>query len=351
MEILLPFSQQESHPYLEEIQRCSRNNFIFCKIEDCVNFSSRIINIHWPEAFFDWLEPTEKQLHDLKLWFEEIRKSKHIVYTKHDLFRNKGNTGNFKKLFAIVEENTDTFIHLGEYSKDVYMKRFPMVKHHTIFHPLITCTFQNIDKKAARKLLNIDSESIVFIVPGNIRMDKEKEMILKAFKKVRERNKVLICINMRNELKFDFPGRVRLKKIVDVQKIIKSRFQSSHQPPKFLFNYYPISEKELNIKMLASDIVLIPRINILNSGIAFLAASFRKITVGPETGNLTEFLKEQNLPIFNPHSTSSVSKALEKGIEIFRSGNFKWKNMEKYDPEFVAAEYDRIFSEIIHYEA
>lgn len=320
-------------------------------MENCKEVDSKIINIHWPEALYNWNEPSRSQLNKLEEWFKEIKKTKLIVYTKHDRERTKGSTPNFNRLFQIVEKNTDVFIHLGNRSKTFYKKKYSLALHKLIYHPVFKISFEEIGKDEARRKLGIDSKATVIIAPGNIRHNSERKLILNAFKRLKLKNKVLICTNMRNELKIDFPGRVRLQKFFDIQQYVKKKFESGHQPPKYLFNYSPMSQKELKLRVAAADIVIIPRVDILNSGIVFLAASFQKVAVGPATGNITEVLKEQNLPIFNPYSISSVRKALSEGIDLLKKGNFHWRNMDKYQPEFVANEYDRIFSEIIKNEA
>lgn len=347
MNILLPFYKKEYYPYLEELINYSDNNFLFRKMEACEKGDSEIINIHWPEALYNWKQPTSSQLDQLELWFRKIRGSKKIIYTKHDRERTKGTTPNFDRLFEIVEKNTDAFIHLGEYSKALYEKKYSSAIHKIIPHPLLQSDFNKIEKADARKRLGIDHEAIVIIAPGNIRHSRERKIVLGSFKKLKFKNKVLISTNMRNEMKFDFPGRVRLQKIFDIQQFVKNKFKAAHQPPEYIFDYSPVSQDEIILRISAADVVLIPRVDILNSGIVFLAASFQKVAVGPRCGNITEVLKEQNLPIFDPYSISSVTNALSKGIEIFKNDDFQWRNLSKYNPQSVAQKYDQVYAEII----
>lgn len=344
MKIFLP--SQNPHAYLQEVQRYSVNSYHFRELKS-FDPSLKIVNIHWPEELFNWYEPSVEELEKLERIIEEWKTAAKIVYTKHDVLRTKGNTPLFNRLYKIIEKNTDVFIHLGEFSRDFYQDKYPYAKHEIIYHPLYKNSFKKYEKEEARKKLGIDKKAIVVIAPGNIRHSVERQIVLKAFRKLNIKNKILICTNMRNELGFNFPGRVRLQKVFDVQKFVKERFITNHQPPDYIFNYSPMSAKEISLRMSAADVVLVPRIELLNSGIVFLGASYDKVVVGPRTGNITEQLEEQNLPVFNPYSISSVTEALSEGVELYLNGNFHWKNMEKYQPEFVAKEYDRIFSEIL----
>lgn len=336
----MPFLNK--YPYLDEIQKCS--SFVF-HYDHYHNYSKKysFVNIHWPEAIFNWIEPTEDDLYDLEKTLEVWRKSASIVYTKHDFKRTKGTTPNFSKLFKIIEENTDVFIHLGEYSKRFYEKKYPHAKHEIVHHPIFENSFETYPRTEARKLLGIDPKALVVIAPGKIRFFKERKMILESFKALKNNNKVLISTNMRSELKFDFPGRIRLRKYFDVQRIFIKKFKDKYQPPKYIFSYNPLSSRELSIQMSAADLVLVPRLDLLNSGIVFLGLTFGKVTVGPNIGNIGEQLKELDYPVFNPNSISSVTKAMEKGIKLNLSGEYMDKTLEKYLPINVAREYDRIF--------
>ncbi len=342
MKIFSPFKKAEYHPYLNEIKKYSQNDFEY-KDKKFFNPAYKIVNIHWPEAIFNWQEPTQNDLEDLEKTLKIWRNSATIIYTKHDIDRTKGTTPNFTKLFKIIEENTDVFIHLGEYSKKIYTEKYPGSHHEIIVHPLLENSFRLSHTNEARSILGINKEAIVIIAPGNIRNFKERDMVLQSFKAINSTNKVLICTNMRNELRLDFPGRVRIKKYLDVQKFIIDRFRAKHLPPQYFFTYNALSNEALSLRMSAADIVLVPRIDILNSGIVFLGLTFGKVTVGPAIGNIEEQLKELNYPVFNPNSISSVTEALEKGIRLHKSGEHTGSTLTKYQSINVAKEYDRIF--------
>lgn len=346
MKVFLPF-QQELNPYLEEIIRYSENEYSYGAFQE-YNRSYEIVNIHWPEALFDWLEPTEDDLKELEKHILEWKKHSVLVYTKHDFQRNKGTTRNLTKLFRLVEELTDVFIHLGKFSHEYYSEKYPKLKHEIVYHPLYNHSFQTLDKYQARKDLKIDKNALVVIVPGTIRGYRERDLILNSFKSLKKPNKVLICTNQHSEIRFDFPGRIKLKRIIDIKKKLVTRFRAKYQPPEYIITYDKISDEELELKMSASDVVLIPRINNLNSGLVFLGLTFSKIIVGPECGNIEEQLKEIGFPTFEPGSLSSVKKALEKGVEMDKSGYIVSDEiLKKYRSPIVASEMDKVFKKAL----
>lgn len=347
MKIFLPF-KKDINPYLEKIQQFSQHDYIYANFRDYSEIYD-IVNIHWPEAIFGWHEPTATQLDELRGALSNWKKYSQLVYTLHDDRRHKGMTRNFKSLFQLIENAADVFIHLGEYSKKKFEQKYPEAIHKIINHPLYEDAYPVYEKRIAREKLQIDQDATVIIVPGNIRNDKEKNIVLEGFKSIRCENKGLIATGMRAELKFDFPGRVRLKRIVDIKEEKVNRFKKKHQPPQYHFNYKRISSQQLGLKMSAADIVLIPRINNLNSGLVFLGLTFNKVLVGPGIGNIEDHLVKFNFPVFDPTSMSSVKKKIQEAIDLFRSGySLKQEDLNSFKTEKVVQELDKFMLQILN---
>lgn len=342
VKIFLPF-KKEINPYLDEIINHSLHTYVYDSYKN-YNTSYAIVNIHWPEAIFEWKEPTQRELKQLKQNILEWKRNSVLIYTKHDFQRNKGTTKNFTQLFELIEDQADVFIHLGSYSRKLYQKRHPNCQHEIIYHPIFKNSYELYSMIKARKLLGIDQQATVIIAPGNIRSLKERSMVLKSFNALNIKNKVLISTNMRTELQFDFPGRVWMKKYFDVRNFFISKFKKKHQPPQYIFNYNLMSAEDLCLMLSAADIVLVPRVNLLNSGIVFLGITLQKVVVGPAIGNIEEQLKELNFPVFDPKSISSVVNALYKGIKLNLTNDYMKKPLSKYSPINATKEYDRVFS-------
>jgi hypothetical protein len=345
MKIFLPF-KKELNPYVDEIINYSIHTYVY---DNYLNYDSSydFVHIHWPEAIFEWKEPTSAELDVLERCINEWKRNSVIIYTKHDYQRNKGTTINFTRLFELIEINIDVFIHLGKFSQNFYQQKYPSARHEIIYHPLYNNYFSIFEKEVARKKLQIAEEAFVIIVPGTIRNYAERDLLLNAFESIDINNKVLICINMRAELRYDFPGRTKLKRIVDIKKILIDRFNQNHKLPEFLFTYGTQSNKELEIKMSAADLVFIPRIQTLNSGMVFLGLTFNKIVVGPSIGNIDEQLMELRLPVFNPKHKLSVSNALKKGVQLsFDHKSYPANLMKKYLPKSVAQQMDDLINDL-----
>lgn len=342
MKIFLPF-KKDLNPYLEEIIKYSKHDFEYGNFKECPS-NCPVINIHWPEAIFNWQEPTVKQLSELESVLSIWKSHASIVYTKHDESRHKGMTPNFTRLFNLIENNTDVFIHLGDFSKTLYKSKYPKAKHTILVHPLYESSFHQFSKKEAREKLNINQDAVVIIVPGSIRNLRERNLVLKAFKRLKQKNKVLIATSMRSEIRFDFRGRIKLKGFFNVRDYVVNKFKSSYSPPEYLFTYKKLDAQDLALKVSSADIVLIPRVKILNSGILFLGLTFNKLVVGPDSGNITEFLKSFKFPIFDPKSARSATRALKDAIALLETNyEIPLKDTSQFQPSQVAKNMDALF--------
>lgn len=345
MKIFLPF-KKELNPFLEEIIDNSLHKYIYDSYKN-YDPSYDIVNVHWPEALFNWEEPSTEELVDLEKLIRDWKKESLLIYTKHDFQRNKGTTPNFTRLFQVIENNADVFIHLGEFSRSFYVSKYPGARHEIIHHPLYLKNFEVSEKEAARRKLNISKEAFVIIAPGNIRNYAERDLLIKTFKSIKCKSKVLISTNVHSEIRYDFPGRIKLKRIIDVKNNFVKRFRDKYRPPKYIFTYSTISKEELELKMSAADLVFIPRIDILNSGNVFLGLTFNKIVVGPAVGNIEEQLKELDLPVFDPKRRRSVIVAIEKGINLSKKHNgYIAGKLEKYLPDSITKKTDALLSDL-----
>ena len=343
MKIFFPFKIESSN-YFDEIIKHSTHEFVFGNYKS-YSIDYNVVNIHWPESIFDWVEPTTEQLLEFGNLIYDWKKHSKIIFTVHNLKPHSKQTSNYIALYQLIEKNSDVFIHLGEYSKNMFLKTYPNAKHVVLRHPLFKHSNKIYNKDDARKILGINKQSLAIIAPGRIRSIAEKKLVLKIFGMVKRKNKVLLSTNMRKETKFiEFPGRYKLKRFVDLNLIYQKFFLKKYNAPEYIFNYGFMDIDDFSLMMSAADIVVVPRIEILNSGIVFLGLTYNKIVVGPNQGNITEHLKLFNYPIFDPKSSKSINQAINQAITLFEKNEFVNDDlvMEQFYPENVAINYDKI---------
>lgn len=349
MKIFIP-GEKDPNPYLDEISRYSTHQFIY---DDFRNFKKEysVISIHWPEAIFSWRQPTNTDLEELENELKIWKKHSKIIYTRHDSKSHLGANSFTEKLFSLIIENADAIVHLGEYSNKDFQRKYPQKVNVTIPHPLYENSFKQVPLNVARKKLGISEKALVIIAPGKIRNKDEKQILLKTFKSLPFKNKVLISNNMLPfKLNLEFKGRVKLKRYFDINKFILARKIKKYQPPKYIFNYQFTDPDELSLMIAASNIVFIPRIDLLNSGNVFLGLTYRKIIVGPAIGNIKEHLLEHKLPTFDPNSIKSIYKSLIEGVNLLNKKDFIIKEnlLKQYEPKKVAERWDTFLTNMVN---
>jgi len=70
----------------------------------------------------------------------------------------------------------------------------------------------------------------------------------------------------------------------------------------------------------AADVVLLPRIDDINSGNLPMGFLFGNTVVGPDVGNMGAWLRETDNPVFTPGDQDSLRHAMEKALAASRSG-------------------------------
>ena len=347
MKIFIP-GEKDPNPYLDEISRYSCHQYIF---DDFRNYKKDypIVSIHWPEAIFSWRQPTQSDLDELERIIKIWKKHSKIVYTRHDSKSHLGTNNFTEKLFSLVIENADAIIHLGKYSWNYFQEKYPTKINVIIPHPLYKNSFNRIPSNVARKILGISEKALVVIAPGKIRSKEERKIVLASFKSLPFKKKVLISNNMLPfKFRLEFRGRVKLKRFFNVNSFLEGFMVKRYQPPEYIFNYKFTNTQELSLMMSASNIVFIPRLDLLNSGNVLLGLTYRKIIVGPAIGNIEEQLLEQKLPTFDPYSLNSIKKALLEGVKLLNRKDFsiKEQKLKKYDPKKIAEQWDSFLRDI-----
>lgn len=347
MNVFLPF-KRDANIVLDEIEHHFNGNFIYDSYSNFNKHKVDIINIHWPESIFGFSIPTDKQLDDLEKNFMEWKKTKKIVYTRHDAEPHVHTNKNNKLLYELVIKYADAIIHLGKYSLTEFKKKYPnyLNKKMTIIsHPAYTLFENNSTKNEARNILKIPLHKKVILVFGSVRTNEEAGLIFNAFNQVKNNNKFLLISN------FNVYKPLPKNLIQRVKKYINSKLEHLNHFLKrnTLINYGFVSNNKVQVYLNAADVIFVARKKILNSGNVFLGYSFKKIVVGPDIGNVSEYLKVVNNPFFNPLNVQSVSNALDKGLNYSKEkgdSNYQFVH-DNYHPSKIASLYYDFFTELI----
>lgn len=328
MKILIVFrdNQETDNLFVPILWRALKNQGlnIECSLNDFWEKDDfyDIIHFQWPEEVLGWncQDVLKAELLQKRINFFRKNGSK-FIYTRHNTCPHFSNNLALIKAYEIIEKESDLIIHMGQYSENEFNKKYPNKKNKIILHHIYENTYnESMTREEARKKLNIPIDKFVITAFGKFRNNEEVSLIYQAYKNLKLNNKFLVAPRL-----FPFSNHPEQSNII---KRIAS-YLGYHIAIPILNKYYHmlsggnddiVPNDELSTYMIASDIVFIQRVHILNSGNIPLAFLFKKVPVGPASGNVGEWLKETGNPTFEVKKPKSIIEALYQGIALSKAG-------------------------------
>lgn len=276
--------------------------------EECLQMD--IVHIMWPHGLiFGNFLPV-----DLAKRLKEIKdRGVKIIATCHNIELHYCSEEKYLEAYKIVYQACDTIVHLGDYSKSLFERLYPPVRHVLIPHHVYDSIYTQLPSKAESALrLCLQSDKKYILCFGAFRNREEKQMIRVLGKKYRNSD---VYILVPNYTSFLFDVKHPLK---SVKSLLKKMYLRLFFHIICIGRY--ISNEEVPYYYGASDICLIQRLKILNSGNVPLAFFMGKVVVGPNQGNVYTILKKTGNPIFLTEDLTSIFTACSKGLELSKDG-------------------------------
>ena len=279
-------------------------------------FKYDIIHIQWPNMLLHAgksSDDIDKRLNDLK------RKNIIIVATCHNLEPHYCSDVNIVSTYKIVYSASDMIFHLGSYSKNLFEDRYSnainvILPHHVYdtFYTLLPSKYDSCNK------LNLNSSNKYIVCYGAFRDEEERILASKVGESYRETNVYVLAPSYDAERSGKILKRYKYlikNKLHKIYRHIICNGYANYTIPNELTPYY----------YGASDLALIQRKKILNSGNVLLAFLMGKVVVGPNVGNVGLLLKETGNPTFDVDDDSSVLNAVKTGFDLAKE-NYGEKN-------------------------
>lgn len=273
-----------------------------------------IIHLHWPEYLFKWEVPSDLELLLLKRVLNEWhQKGTKIVVTRHNYLPHRPNPERFVPLYNLVYASAHAVVHMGQHSELEYLKRYKELISKKqlqvqIPHPIFTNYSNNVSEYEARRHLNIKKNTVVMLVFGEVRNAAEKNLVLTAFEAINHKDKLLLVPGW----KFS-EGKEPINRL--------KWFKIQHSKSYRIFYEY-IEEDRVQHYLMAANFVFLPRVDTLNSGLPFLAATFNKPIIGMDKGNIGEVLKEFGMPVIENTQLITIQLGIDKIIDLSKHKNF-----------------------------
>lgn len=302
-----------------------------------------VIHIQWIEELFNWQTPTEEQIAQAFKCLIEWKQSGKIIVTRHNYLPNHGNVDVYKKVYDFFFLHADVIIHLGNFSLSEFGLNMEKIKAKQVIIPHHIYQFysNNVSKEIAKKKLGIAEQYKVVLCFGKIRTEREKQLIKKAFGALKLHNKFLLIPRWKY-------SSIRAGKIDKSINMVKHMLYKNFK--RFYFTDEVIADDDIQLYFNASDVVLLPRENHLNSGVLFLGLAFNKIVVGTEKGNIGEVLKEFGFPTFQEANAISIAVALQQAFHLSNDNIVEQieQNKEKYSLENAVKQHLSLYQSLLN---
>lgn len=312
-----------------------------------------IIHFQWPEEVVGWTCDNPAVIRRLE---ERIRffrsRGTRFVYTRHNVRPHYANEV-ISRAYDIIESESDVVVHMGQFSRNEFAGRYPDSRNVVIPHHIYQYTYkENISVERARQYLNLSQDAFIVTAFGKFRNREEIDMVLGAFRTWNEPRKMLLAPRLYPFSKSNKYGSNLFKRWTSrVGYYLLMPLLNRWMKLKAGANDELIDNCDLPYYMAASDVILIQRKDILNSGNVPLAFLYRKVVVGPNVGNIGELLTETGNPTFDPDSKKSIILALESArrLALWGQGEMNYTYaMENMNIRKVGKEYAQTYKQAIN---
>ena len=313
-----------------------------------------IVHIHWPESLIKGKKKNDDTLNWLNNKLSFLSKSAKIIATINNIEHHFSNSIFWDKLYKVVYENCDGFVHMGKPSVNLlaekYGNHFSEKKYTIIPHGNYETLGLGVDKKHARIKIKAKIANNIFLVIGHLRHHKEVSLMVKSFKTLEYKKNQLFFVGRLPSLRLIlYESGV----ILFFKYLILNAFWILNMSltRNIKFKLGVIENKDLVLFSSAADVVFIPRKKTLNSGIVALGFTYSNIVVGPDYGNISEMLKTTNNLLFDIQADfRNVGTTLNKSIHLINTKqgilNYNYSH-QTWNWNFLIKSYLNFYKKII----
>ena len=345
MKILIPTSFNKN-PYVYQLVNAlqKKNNvevvhtLVPWLFQDEYHFD--IVHLQWPESIISKKNFNEENIAYLDNCLNRWKKrGTRIIATIHNEIPHLNKREVAHQIYSMIYEHCDGLLHMGEISKKIFHKNYQLDQKNTVEvvvrHGNYDCFPNSMSRSEARKILGIPNDTLTVTSVGVIRSEAEYQLLKRFTAALKKHSGILLQLGSIN------PPNGFLKRHFKRNNLIfKKRF-------KHCGSF--VEDNKMQIYLNACDLLLIPRVESLNSGNVALGFTFGKLVMGPDYGVIGEELKATGNPVFKSISQRTINETLELAVSLLDSDisknnrNFAMNelNWDKLADEYISL-YDRL---------
>jgi glycosyltransferase involved in cell wall biosynthesis len=270
-----------------------------------------LIHLHWPEELVDWKAPGAEAVDRVLTALDGWSPRSKIVATVHDIPPHTGWTDEYRRLFRGIYARTSVVGHFSEPSARRFAAELDCGMadpHHVVHKPNTFGHKPFVDREAARASFGLSQSDAAVLVFGAMRSSAEIQLALRAYAKLRNRNKRLL-----------FYGILALQSGL-ARRAYMARLQAQSLFGRVTVSKSPIDDSGIPKLFAAADVLLIARLKSqLNSGLLPLALEMGIPIVAPDFGMFRETLSGTPNALYAPGDPRSCAQALAAALRVSRS--------------------------------
>ena len=282
-----------------------------------------IVHFQWPEFVFG-NQKKEFSDNDITRMSHRLKQLKEkgikIFVQVHNLKPHTKNDKNILRLYELLYQHADVIVHMGMYSCELLQSQYPNAQHVVIPHHIYDDVYSfNIQQEEARQRLHLPTDKKIVLSFGKFRNERERDFVLSLKESF---NSQFSILNSQFSTLFLMPGFYReTLHTWNPKKLAVRLFNTCKYKLKGIkFCHEVIPDYLMQCYFCAADVVLIQRLDILNSGNLPMAFHAGKVVVGPDVGNVGQILRETGNFTFDPHDIRSAVNALQKALSETTKG-------------------------------
>jgi len=234
-----------------------------------------------------------------------MQRGLNVVWTVHDLHNHDSRTWRIESfVHQRLARRLDALIVHGETARklvEAHWGRLPcpirVIPHGHYVH-----SYPNtVGQAEARRALSLADSDLVLLCIGLIEPYKGTEQMVQAFLRCSEPRARLVIAGKCND--------ERLRRSIEASVAGDSRI-------RFIEGRIP--NESMQVYLNASDVVVLPYVQVFTSGVAILAMSFGKPCIAPRTGGVADALDEQGAFFFDQHVDGDLLRSVHDALRTPR---------------------------------
>ncbi len=271
-----------------------------------------LVHFLWPEEFSEWRPPTPRRLADveesLSYWAERAT----TIFGVNNTWPH-GREGDpvCHRLYSAFFETCDLVLHHSRASREAVLADYEAARGRrhvvsTMFNYDV-CLTEDMSRADARGRFGFADDEFVVLVFGALRNRAELQLLTAGFSQAKTPRKRLLMAGRYTQVSSTWGLRWRRRQWNRFLRKVDAVTVDDFIPEEDVHRYFT-----------AADVVVVPRLKDLSSGVVGLAMTFGKLLVAPNHGAFPDYLHGSPNLLYRSGDAADLSRAIDAAARMDR---------------------------------